>query len=67
MTVAERLDAEARRRDDTTLQSALLSEGRRITAEELDEMRERLRTSFAIYAAARERAEIAGRTRVCTI
>lgn len=53
MTVAQILDAEACRRSDTTLQMAQLSDEHRISPQELDDMRERLRRSFARNAAAR--------------
>lgn len=48
MTVAERLDAEARRRSDTTVHSEPLPPGGLIPPEELDKMRRELKVSTAI-------------------
>lgn len=43
MTVAEKLEAEARRRSDTTLYSKPVPADRRISIEELDMMRRELK------------------------
>ena len=43
MTVAERLEAEAQRRNDTTLYRTEIPANRRLSSEELDEMRRELK------------------------
>jgi hypothetical protein len=53
MTVAQRLEAEAIRRKDTTLTRQALPQERLISASELEDMRAQLRISGAINATAR--------------
>lgn len=53
MTVAQRLEAEAIRRNDTTLRRQAFPQEQLIAANELDAMRSQLRISGAINATAR--------------